>query len=251
MDLGSNFSAKLGPFLLMAKSLKGAATAKLIADAASAPGVFLSPTKWLSLFFFAIGVGIDQILTSTLDQVAKNVAVGSAHDSAPLPIRVMSPLTGFGAVIAACFTSGLARVYFGMVLKNPRADLWVRIVQLSLFSIIPALLPVLYSKGALGGTGQRKRQEDDPENAKSNLEWTQKAIDDQKALLVKYTLEFPVPALLNTGNTTPDRLKALNDYLKQTLSDSHRIAKELDASIQLNFPGTTEKGEDKWNRVLA
>ncbi|KAJ7612877.1 nucleotide-sugar transporter-domain-containing protein [Mycena rosella] len=187
--------------------------------------VALSPTKWLSLFFFAIGVGIDQILTSTLDQVAKNVAVGSAHDSAPLPIRVMSPLTGFGAVIAACFTSGLARVYFGMVLKNPRADLWVRIVQLSLFSIIPALLPVLYSSAA-------------PPHG-------------SKALLVKYTLEFPVPALLNTGNTTPDRLKALNDYLKQTLSDSHRIAKELDASIQLNFPGTTEKGEDKWNRVLA
>ncbi|KAJ7637428.1 hypothetical protein B0H17DRAFT_1278964 [Mycena rosella] len=77
-----------------------------------------------------------------------NVAVGSVHDSAPLPIRVMSPLTGFGAVIAACFTSGLAGVYFEMVLKNPRADLWVRIVQRSLFSIIPALFPVLYSSAA-------------------------------------------------------------------------------------------------------
>ncbi|KAJ7659477.1 hypothetical protein B0H17DRAFT_1212871 [Mycena rosella] len=84
----------------------------------------LSPTKWLSLFFFAIGVGINQILMSTLDQVAKNVAVGSAHDSALLPIRVMSPLTGFGAIIAACFTSGLVGVYFEMGLKNPRADLW-------------------------------------------------------------------------------------------------------------------------------
>ncbi|KAJ7702420.1 hypothetical protein B0H17DRAFT_1194903 [Mycena rosella] len=41
MDLGSNFSAKLEPFLLMAKSLKGAAAAKLIADATSAPGVFV------------------------------------------------------------------------------------------------------------------------------------------------------------------------------------------------------------------
>ncbi|KAJ7638056.1 hypothetical protein B0H17DRAFT_1216909 [Mycena rosella] len=44
--------------------------------------------------------------------------------------------------------SGLAGVYFGMVLKNPRADLWVRIIQLSLFFIIPALLPVLYSSTA-------------------------------------------------------------------------------------------------------
>ncbi|KAJ7719614.1 hypothetical protein B0H14DRAFT_3521221 [Mycena olivaceomarginata] len=41
MDFGSNFAAKLEPFLLMAKSLKGAAAAKLIADATSAPGVFV------------------------------------------------------------------------------------------------------------------------------------------------------------------------------------------------------------------
>jgi COP9 signalosome complex subunit 7 len=41
MDLGSNFSAKLEPYLLMAKSLKGAAAAKLIQDATSAPGVFV------------------------------------------------------------------------------------------------------------------------------------------------------------------------------------------------------------------
>ncbi|KAG6848917.1 hypothetical protein H0H93_012822 [Arthromyces matolae] len=41
MDLGSNFSAKLEPYLLMAKSLKGAAAAKLIVDVTSAPGVFV------------------------------------------------------------------------------------------------------------------------------------------------------------------------------------------------------------------
>lgn len=40
MDL-ANPSAKLEPFLLMAKSLKGAAAAKLIQDATSAPGVFV------------------------------------------------------------------------------------------------------------------------------------------------------------------------------------------------------------------
>ncbi|TFK71684.1 hypothetical protein BDN72DRAFT_837235 [Pluteus cervinus] len=41
MDLGSNFASKLEAFLLMAKSLKGAAAAKLIQDATSAPGVFV------------------------------------------------------------------------------------------------------------------------------------------------------------------------------------------------------------------
>ncbi|KAH6917738.1 hypothetical protein BKA70DRAFT_1253063 [Coprinopsis sp. MPI-PUGE-AT-0042] len=41
MDLGANFSSKLEPFLLMGKSVKGAAAAKLIQDATAAPGVFV------------------------------------------------------------------------------------------------------------------------------------------------------------------------------------------------------------------
>ncbi|KAK7035287.1 hypothetical protein VNI00_012054 [Paramarasmius palmivorus] len=104
----------------------------------------LTPAKWLSLFFLAIGVGIVQIQTSS-GAPSKNTPVGSAHESAPLHIHVMSPLKGFAAVTAACFTSGLAGVYFEMVLKNSKADLWVRNVQLSLFSLIPALLPILFS----------------------------------------------------------------------------------------------------------
>lgn len=107
----------------------------------------LSSTKWLSLFFLAIGVGIVQIQTSSSPRHAPqrdNIPVGSAHDSAPLHIHIMSPLKGFGAVVAACFTSGLAGVYFEMVLKNSKADLWARNVQLSLFSLIPAALPVYW-----------------------------------------------------------------------------------------------------------
>jgi COP9 signalosome complex subunit 7 len=41
MDLGTQHAAKLEPFLLMAKSIKGAAAAKLIQDVTSAPGVFV------------------------------------------------------------------------------------------------------------------------------------------------------------------------------------------------------------------
>lgn len=41
MELGSGFLAKLEPFLLMSKSAKGAAAAKLILDATSSPGVFV------------------------------------------------------------------------------------------------------------------------------------------------------------------------------------------------------------------
>jgi UDP-sugar transporter A1/2/3 len=106
----------------------------------------LTSTKWISLFFLASGVAIVQIQTNTsaLAPHKPNMPVGSAHESAPLYTHIMSPLKGFGAVTAACFTSGLAGVYFEMVLKNSKADLWVRNVQLSLFSLVPALLPVLY-----------------------------------------------------------------------------------------------------------
>lgn len=104
----------------------------------------LTPTKWLSLFFLAIGVGIVQIQTTAGHVVPRPsaTAVGSAHE---FHVHVMSPLKGFGAVTAACFTSGLAGVYFEMVLKGSKADLWVRNVQLSIFSLIPALLPILYA----------------------------------------------------------------------------------------------------------
>lgn len=123
-------------------------------------GKRLSRTKWMALLFLAIGVGIVQVQTATgnthttahLHSHARSEAVGSAAAAAP-QLHVMNPLKGFAAVTAACFTSGLAGVYFEMVLKGSKADLWVRNVQLSLFSIIPAFLPIIYSNstGSDGG----------------------------------------------------------------------------------------------------
>ena len=57
---------------------------------------------------------------------------------------LMNPAAGFLAVLIACCTSGLAGVYFEMVLKNSQTDLWIRNTQLSFFSVIPAALPVVY-----------------------------------------------------------------------------------------------------------
>jgi len=90
----------------------------------------LSPAKWIALLFLAIGVGVVQIDSG----VQKSVFSSE---------NAMSPCKGFLAVFAACFTSGLAGVYFEMVLKNSQSDLWVRNLQLSLFSLIPALIPVV------------------------------------------------------------------------------------------------------------
>jgi solute carrier family 35 (UDP-sugar transporter), member A1/2/3 len=96
----------------------------------------LFASQWLALLCLAIGVGIVQIQAGT----ARTVPIASTLD-----VHTMNGLKGFLAVAAACFTSGLAGVYFEMVLKNSQADLWVRNVQLSLFSLLPALTPVFFS----------------------------------------------------------------------------------------------------------
>lgn len=94
----------------------------------------LLPAQWASLLFLAIGVGVVQIQSGG----------GNAGNSL-VDLSSMDAMKGFLAVTAACFTSGLAGVYFEMVLKNSQADLWVRNVQLSLFSLIPALTAVIFS----------------------------------------------------------------------------------------------------------
>lgn len=104
----------------------------------------LSSPQWISLLFLALGVGIVQMQAGVHSGAAGNV-----------PTHSMNALKGFMAVTAACFTSGLAGVYFEMVLKNSQADLWIRNVQLSLFSLLPALAPVIlaYNTQATGGVG--------------------------------------------------------------------------------------------------
>lgn len=102
----------------------------------------LSQNQWLSLFFLAVGVGVVQI------QASRSSDGVSASDSTAL--LEMNAMRGFLAVVAACFTSGLAGVYFEMVLKNSQTDLWVRNVQLSLFSLLPALAPIIFTRNASG-----------------------------------------------------------------------------------------------------
>jgi UDP-sugar transporter A1/2/3 len=108
----------------------------------------LFPSQWLALFFLAIGVGVVQLQATTSRKIIP------AASSSPLEESfAMNGLKGFAAVALACFTSGLAGVYFEMVLKNSQADLWVRNVQLSLFSLLPAMAPVLISHAQNAGSG--------------------------------------------------------------------------------------------------
>lgn len=116
-------------------------------------GKRLSTSKWLALLLLAAGVGIVQIQngaapgsshgTSIVEKVGELAEKSDIVAAVTNAVHEMSPFKGFVAVCAACVTSGLAGVYFEMVLKGSKADLWVRNAQLSLFSLVPALLPIL------------------------------------------------------------------------------------------------------------
>ncbi|KAK7020544.1 nucleotide-sugar transporter-domain-containing protein [Favolaschia claudopus] len=96
----------------------------------------LASPQWFALLLLAIGVAVVQIQAGAVRIVEDGVPLEDTHS--------MNALKGFVAVVIACLTSGLAGVYFEMVLKNSQTDLWVRNVQLSLFSLLPALAPVSY-----------------------------------------------------------------------------------------------------------
>lgn len=111
----------------------------------------LSITKWVSLFFLAVGVALVQVYNiSNGDRVGKSSSSGATDTTSDRFI-------GFMAVTSACFTSGLAGVYFELVLKSSnKVDLWIRNIQLSLFSLLPALFTTIVtttSNAASGGGG--------------------------------------------------------------------------------------------------
>ncbi|KAF2674279.1 nucleotide-sugar transporter [Microthyrium microscopicum] len=103
--------------------------------------------QWVALVLLMAGVAIVSVMPS----------MGGGGDSKKHPKRdgihadhgAMSNSIGLFAVITACATSGLAGVYFEKVLKNSaKVTLWVRNVQLSFYSLFPALfIGVIFKDG--------------------------------------------------------------------------------------------------------
>jgi UDP-sugar transporter A1/2/3 len=94
----------------------------------------LSKTQWLSLLILTIGVAAVQASPS---------GGGSKSSSSQ-----GSYVIGLGSIILACFLSGLAGVYFEMVLKRSSTSLWIRNIQLSTASLVIALLGSFIYDGA-------------------------------------------------------------------------------------------------------
>ncbi|RKP09603.1 nucleotide-sugar transporter-domain-containing protein [Thamnocephalis sphaerospora] len=90
----------------------------------------LAATHWLALVLLTAGVTLVQWPSSSADVTL------DADEEALASTRFFGLLT----VLIGCVLSGLAGVYFEKILKASKVSLWLRNVQLSLFSLPPALL---------------------------------------------------------------------------------------------------------------
>ncbi|KAF8460391.1 nucleotide-sugar transporter-domain-containing protein, partial [Kalaharituber pfeilii] len=104
----------------------------------------LSINQWISLFLLTAGIAIVQIpppenkpeLPSHQDDGAHRRLLFGRDSAEHVE---MDRTVGLTAVVVGCTLSGLAGVYFEKVLKGSSTSLWVRNIQLSFYSLFPAL----------------------------------------------------------------------------------------------------------------
>ena len=149
-------------------------------------GRSLSARKWLALVLLTIGVAIVQLPSPDFATLALPKGAGShfyfsrsfngirnmgkaaamrlvrrsatyegIQEDQGLEHPSMNSSAGFMSVVLACIISGVAGVYFEKVLKDSNSLLWIRNVQLSLFSLFPALFigVILKDGNAIAKTG--------------------------------------------------------------------------------------------------
>lgn len=149
-------------------------------------GRSLSPRKWVSLLLLMVGVATVQMPLGSTEATVLSIkdlkngvafhsprsiwdlkALGNAaagqlskrsatYEGIDEDFAAANPQlntsVGMPAVLVACFLSGMAGVYFEKILKDPkggethRQSMWIRSVQLSFYSLWPALLIGVYYK---------------------------------------------------------------------------------------------------------
>lgn len=119
-----------------------------------------SVQQWICLVVLSLGVAIVVLgeQSSTSGGGSSNKRMLQSVDTKPAQNLVV----GLTAVTIACFSSALAGVYFEMVLKvpnssdatkHPPASLWMRNIQLSIFSVIIAILQGLMKESKTDAAG--------------------------------------------------------------------------------------------------
>eukprot|EP00126_Sphaerothecum_destruens_P008435 Sdes_comp20211_c0_seq1m13557 len=87
-------------------------------------GKRITAFKWLSLFVLMFGIAAVQYQPTDSNPTKKSGAVSQ------------NVFVGLVAVFSACLSSGFAGVYFEKLLKGSSSSIWMRNIQLSIFSII-------------------------------------------------------------------------------------------------------------------
>ncbi|KAM7206164.1 Nucleotide-sugar transporter domain containing protein [Naviculisporaceae sp. PSN 640] len=114
----------------------------------------ISSRQWLALVMLTFGVAMVQVSGSLgLEDWKERLTSLLQGGGVPSPLKTAgsSGVKGLLAVLAASLTSGLTCVYFEKLVKDSLASvsLWTRNVQLSFFSLFPALLiGVIWQDGA-------------------------------------------------------------------------------------------------------
>ncbi|OMJ12677.1 UDP-galactose transporter [Smittium culicis] len=99
----------------------------------------LGAVKWSSLLMLTAGIALVQLDSS------------SASTASSTPSAKMGTIKKFEGLVAvgiACLLSGLSGVYFELVLKTTKKSVWLRNLQLSIYSLIPATIGILLVDGS-------------------------------------------------------------------------------------------------------
>ncbi|XP_042900054.1 UDP-N-acetylglucosamine transporter isoform X2 [Parasteatoda tepidariorum] len=92
----------------------------------------LVPTQWLALVLLMIGVILVQMPSS------------DSNVNSPSERSMSSHFLGLFVVLIACFSSGFSGVYFEKLLKSSAQSLWIRNIQLAIFSVFLGIGAVIF-----------------------------------------------------------------------------------------------------------
>ncbi|CEL99631.1 unnamed protein product [Vitrella brassicaformis CCMP3155] len=152
----------------------------------------LSLLKWLSLIVLTAGVALIQIPPSSNNAVKPDTFGGSTA-------------IGLAAVLAACFTSGLAGVLLERILKGAKVSIWVRNIQLALFGAMMGLAGCLVYDGAAVAR-------DGFFQGYNGLVWTVILLQALGGMVVAAVLKYADNILKCFGNATSIALSCLLSY---------------------------------------
>ncbi|GAB5354466.1 hypothetical protein AAMO2058_000121200 [Amorphochlora amoebiformis] len=101
----------------------------------------ITKMQWFAIVLLAIGVAVVQL------GVHSKSAHVKVEDSGEELRPQQNPAVGILAILAACFSSGFAGIYFEKVLKQTKQSVWIRNIQLGMFGFVASAITMLLKDG--------------------------------------------------------------------------------------------------------